>query len=194
MTDTGQALLAAVCDQPAEDLPRLVLADWLDERGEPGDAIRARFIRHQCRPETPLRSVPLTMLADLEPLVGPLPHTYGYNVTPRKGEAVVGYSRNGTDLEFVYRRGFLVQLTLPPAALDALPAVMERNPVELIRVEQARVKVGPPGVAPEWRAYIHIGDSGGYLDVAGADTRAELVAFLPAFIRNGLAWRAERPA
>jgi uncharacterized protein (TIGR02996 family) len=38
------ALLAAVLASPADDLPRLVLADWLEERGE-GE--RAEFIRHQ---------------------------------------------------------------------------------------------------------------------------------------------------
>lgn len=39
------ALLAAVRASPADDLPRLVLADWLEEKGE---AERAEFIRVQC--------------------------------------------------------------------------------------------------------------------------------------------------
>ena len=39
-----RALLAECRANPAEDLPRLVLADWLDERGE---ADRAQFIRLQ---------------------------------------------------------------------------------------------------------------------------------------------------
>ena len=34
----------AVCDNPAEDTPRLVFADWRDENGEPE---RAEFIRLQ---------------------------------------------------------------------------------------------------------------------------------------------------
>jgi uncharacterized protein (TIGR02996 family) len=38
------ALLAAVCAEPAEDAPRLVYADWLDEHGQ---ADRAEFIRTQ---------------------------------------------------------------------------------------------------------------------------------------------------
>lgn len=42
---THDALLAAVLANPADDLPRLVLADHLDERNEPGDAERAEFIR-----------------------------------------------------------------------------------------------------------------------------------------------------
>jgi uncharacterized protein (TIGR02996 family) len=39
------ALLSAVADDPDEDAPRLVLADWLEEHGDPA---RAEFIRLQC--------------------------------------------------------------------------------------------------------------------------------------------------
>ena len=42
------ALLKAVVDAPADDLPRLVAADWLEERGDPE---RAEFIRLQCAAE-----------------------------------------------------------------------------------------------------------------------------------------------
>ena len=42
------AILATVCDDPAADLPRLVLADWLGERGDKASAARAAFIRVQC--------------------------------------------------------------------------------------------------------------------------------------------------
>src|SRR5262245_30109619 len=39
-----EPFLRAICDQPADDAPRLVYADWLEERGDPE---RARFIRLQ---------------------------------------------------------------------------------------------------------------------------------------------------
>lgn len=39
-----EPFLAAVCAAPSDDLPRLVLADWLDEHG---DSARAEFIRLQ---------------------------------------------------------------------------------------------------------------------------------------------------
>src|SRR5207249_4566878 len=39
------AFLRAVAEQPADDGPRLVYADWLEEQG---DADRAAFIRAQC--------------------------------------------------------------------------------------------------------------------------------------------------
>jgi uncharacterized protein (TIGR02996 family) len=46
LTD-GDAVLRAVLDEPDDDLPRLAYADWLEERGAPGDAERAEFIRAQ---------------------------------------------------------------------------------------------------------------------------------------------------
>lgn len=45
MTD-GEALLAAIRANPRDDLPRLVFADWLQERGE---VAYAEFIRLSCR-------------------------------------------------------------------------------------------------------------------------------------------------
>ena len=43
-----RAILAAVIDDPADDLPRLVLADFLDERDDKPAAARAELIRLQC--------------------------------------------------------------------------------------------------------------------------------------------------
>lgn len=45
MTSDGDALLRAICENPAEDTPRLIYADWLQENGKPE---RAEFIRLQC--------------------------------------------------------------------------------------------------------------------------------------------------
>jgi uncharacterized protein (TIGR02996 family) len=43
-----KALLAAIWEHPHEDTPRLMYADWLEERGKPVDVARAEFIRVQC--------------------------------------------------------------------------------------------------------------------------------------------------
>src|SRR5262245_27199497 len=40
-----QPFIQAICDDPAEDAPRLVYADWLEETGRPD---RAEVIRVQC--------------------------------------------------------------------------------------------------------------------------------------------------
>lgn len=47
MTDDEAAFLRAICDQPEDDAPRLVYADWLDERGDKASLNRATFIRAQ---------------------------------------------------------------------------------------------------------------------------------------------------
>lgn len=45
-----EAFLKAICAAPDDDTPRLVYADWLDDRGDrPDDAARAEFIRVQVR-------------------------------------------------------------------------------------------------------------------------------------------------
>src|SRR5262245_13440035 len=41
-------LLEAILDQPDEDLPRLVYADWLDDHGDGLDRALAEFIRVSC--------------------------------------------------------------------------------------------------------------------------------------------------
>lgn len=46
-----QAFLNAILAAPDDDTPRLVFADWLDERGTGDDAARAALIRAQCRAE-----------------------------------------------------------------------------------------------------------------------------------------------
>jgi uncharacterized protein (TIGR02996 family) len=43
MTDQD-ALLRAICENPDDDAPRLIYADWLDEHGDP---LQAEFIRTQ---------------------------------------------------------------------------------------------------------------------------------------------------
>jgi anti-anti-sigma factor len=44
------AFLDDIVSSPDEDAPRLIFADWLEDRGRPGDAERAEFIRLQCAP------------------------------------------------------------------------------------------------------------------------------------------------
>jgi uncharacterized protein (TIGR02996 family) len=46
-----EAFLPDICANPDDITPRLMYADWLDDRGGKGDAARAEFIRLQCRPD-----------------------------------------------------------------------------------------------------------------------------------------------
>jgi uncharacterized protein (TIGR02996 family) len=45
---SDQGFRDAIQENPDDDTPRLIYADWLDERNGPGDAARAEFIRVQC--------------------------------------------------------------------------------------------------------------------------------------------------
>ncbi len=49
MHDTLDALLIETRVHPDDDMPRLVLADWLEETGTEPDLARAEFIRIQCQ-------------------------------------------------------------------------------------------------------------------------------------------------
>src|SRR5262245_23124110 len=53
MPITRDALLAAVCEQPDNDHPRLIYADWLEEHGDDADRDRAAFIRLQIEAKNP---------------------------------------------------------------------------------------------------------------------------------------------
>jgi uncharacterized protein (TIGR02996 family) len=45
----AEAILQDVIENPDDDTPRLVYADWLEEHGNPRSVSRAEFIRVQCR-------------------------------------------------------------------------------------------------------------------------------------------------
>src|SRR5262245_38343099 len=47
IADERAALIAAIREAPDDDAPRLVFADWLEERGDEADLARAEFIRIQ---------------------------------------------------------------------------------------------------------------------------------------------------
>src|SRR2546421_721985 len=101
-----------------DDAPRLILADWLEDRSEPGDADRAEFIRVQCRrarlvegnaEELSLRRRAEQLLqAHWEDWVGPLAglvgthHTEGWLADKYRPEALCNF-----------RRGFICSLDLP---------------------------------------------------------------------------------
>jgi uncharacterized protein (TIGR02996 family) len=57
------AFLADIVEHPGDDAPRLIYADWLEERGDPASLARAEFIRVQCA---------LAGLADDDPRRWPL--------------------------------------------------------------------------------------------------------------------------
>lgn len=66
MNDEERALLRAICAKPNEDAPRLVYADWLDERGVGLLALHAELIRASISAPPPDLEARLTQLIDLD--------------------------------------------------------------------------------------------------------------------------------
>lgn len=103
------ALLAAVLAAPADDLPRLVVADWLEEHGEPE---RAEFIRVQCE----LDRTPAPALAGREFALFPV--------------VVEPFAGRFPYLRLSWRRGFVEAASGGLAPLRAaLPEVLRHHPV-----------------------------------------------------------------
>jgi uncharacterized protein (TIGR02996 family) len=104
------ALLAAVLANPGDDLPRLVLADWLEESGQPALVARAHFIRAQVEaaslPEgSPDRAACEEKAADLYRDYGA-----GWNATLPEWTT-------WSDTLFRYHRGFVAELITTPRRL-----------------------------------------------------------------------------
>jgi uncharacterized protein (TIGR02996 family) len=62
MDSQEEMLLAEIVENPDDDMPRLIYADWLEERGDP----RAEFIRVQCELVNPGSQVPMSELQRTE--------------------------------------------------------------------------------------------------------------------------------
>jgi uncharacterized protein (TIGR02996 family) len=107
-TAYADAFLADIRENPADDGPRLIFADWLEERDGPGDAERAEFIRLQ---------VELARLPAGHPQRGELEareRALRQQCGARWSAPLAGLVRG---LEF--RRGFVEWVRLDAAALTA---------------------------------------------------------------------------
>jgi len=133
--DHFAALTAAIITEPDDDLPRLVYADALDERGAPGDMARAEFIRLQCQLATmdatsstetlPLRQREAILLNQhLATWLAPLKRRGQPFFTPRSHAQ--------------FRRGF-VEIAWMPAGWfrDKAEKLMSQCPVRELRLTHA---------------------------------------------------------
>ena len=111
------ALLRAIRDTPDDDLPRLALADWLDENGVPE---RAEFLRVQVElsrlpPDDPRRPA----LEDRE-----------HDLLAENEEYWLGDLAAADGLhEWEFERGFLTEIAATPSCMSEHgPAVFATNP------------------------------------------------------------------
>ncbi len=141
----GPALLQTVLTNPADDAPRLIYADWLEEHGDPD---RADFIRLQirrpadCPTQLPpgrcgcracdraARRVRGLILSRLDGWVGPVwDHLDGFDV----------------------KRGFLRWVEMDPTPFMALAhAQFARQPVEAVDLAGRQPEATGPGSMAYW--------------------------------------------
>src|SRR5262245_58469116 len=116
----NEALLWAVIEALDDDAPRLVYADWLEERGEPE---RAEFIRVQCALETMPEGDPRR--PGLERREAALLDEHGWARAEEFGPRIS---------EWVFRRGFIerVEMVLECPA-DQIVDVLRRAPIRHVR-------------------------------------------------------------
>jgi uncharacterized protein (TIGR02996 family) len=141
------AFLADILEHPADDTPRLVYADWLEEHGQ---AERAEFIRVQCAiavdpladkppPSNPRCACSLCALRRRErELLNDAVHWWNwladfYRIT---GQSAIGDLDRPSDrptLAVRWRRGFVAEVTLPCQAwLEHGPALVRAAPLERV--------------------------------------------------------------
>lgn len=118
------ALLAAILADPDDDAPRLIYADWLEERGDPD---RAEFIRLQCHlarsPHGPTRGAAEARQQELLDRYG-----------PAWARPLVGLVR-----EWSFERGFIESVGCDTATLlERGEELFRLSPIRSLRLYGAR--------------------------------------------------------
>jgi uncharacterized protein (TIGR02996 family) len=154
------AFLQAIMENPDDDTPRLIYADWLEERGDP----RGEFIRVQCQ---------LTRMSPGDERRIPL-EQLERRLLERHQDAWLGSLRSLL-VKWSYRRGFLDTVAVSPSIYllhDSIlsPATVRRLEVELtdFTVPPALIDFVPDSVARE-NLWLPLGFRGRTLVMAGQD-------------------------
>ncbi|MFO0810388.1 MAG: TIGR02996 domain-containing protein [Gemmataceae bacterium] len=124
MTRDDEAFLAAILAHPDDDLPRLVYADWLDDRGDP----RGEFIRLEIELERDLLrydAAAKARLARIHELLESNGDVWFANVA-------------GVASDFSHWRGFVDTITLESSAFLRHGAdILDRDPIRQVRLSGA---------------------------------------------------------
>lgn len=135
MTSEELGFVSSIIANRGDDTPRLAYADWLDERGGPGDAARAEFIRVQCELESYGSPVPNTdRVCEFAHRERVILHNHEWNWLHAISSEL---HRGSTDLKksvthwlypHVWRRGFLAELTINTEAWSEIADAMVWHP------------------------------------------------------------------
>jgi uncharacterized protein (TIGR02996 family) len=125
---TEQAFLEAICDNPEDDTPRLVFADWLEENGQPE---RAEFILVQ------IEMASLGQDDPRRPALADRSRALFFDPTAAWGRELrelLTYS--------AWERGFVWRVALTAARFLAhAEAIFRLAPVREVRLERAGTRV-----------------------------------------------------
>jgi uncharacterized protein (TIGR02996 family) len=141
------AFLAAIAATPADDTPRLVYADWLDDRNDPrAEYLRLEVERHRLKPRDKRRPDLAARLEALRPLADPhwLPRIdrtgrYTFYWAPDQCETAREAGRVGRPLDEVHYRNGRTWLPKASAVGDYMYVVaFRRHLLYLV----ARMRVG----------------------------------------------------
>jgi uncharacterized protein (TIGR02996 family) len=128
------AFLRMIAAAPDDDAPRLVYADWLEERGDP----RGTFIRLQCA---------LAALPDDDPRRPDLEHAERHLLAAHA--AGWTYDLAGRVSGWQFRRGFVEEVTLSAEAfLEHGPDLVRAGLVRTVRLHDCGDLVGPLARSP----------------------------------------------
>lgn len=143
MSITADSFLPAILASPADDFPRLVFADWLEENGQPE---RGEFIRLQIAIEGRMRG-PGGRVSDNSPWV--MGDSRLQAMRRRERELLYSFCPDGEHtyhwlwsheideqvLNLSFRRGFISSITCPAAAwLAHADALTAQQPIEEVKL------------------------------------------------------------
>jgi uncharacterized protein (TIGR02996 family) len=138
--DQIQSFLDAIRAHPSDDGPRLLLADWLDERGDPW----GEFIRVQCALASPHLSTTdreqLTASENVHLKSGaPLRHSVVHRFLHRHGLVNHFSHRRGPIFRWIERRGLIAEVEVDAAYLATNASTILRiGPIETVRLRGLR--------------------------------------------------------
>jgi uncharacterized protein (TIGR02996 family) len=131
---THAGLLRTIIEDPDDDTPRLVYADWLEENGE---LAQAAFIRAQCRLATLDEDDParLPLLRD-EAVYLPRAHAL---LAPKKRLAWLPRTPSQPTPGLAFERGFLGRVTTTATSfLDKAELLLQSAPVQHVRLTSVK--------------------------------------------------------
>jgi uncharacterized protein (TIGR02996 family) len=151
------ALLQAVRATPADDTPRLVYADWLEERGDEASVARAEYIRLECAADRLKKGTPEWQ--ELDKNASELAEVFADRWRKELEEGIqsryptirFGRPPDGDVFDMLYDRGFITTLAMSWGGLRAFPDLAPLvGPIEFLSLHLADGEGFSDDVSENW--------------------------------------------